>query len=235
MWARRWGFVVERRRPLGDWMSTTVSGGSIRSWADATVQPGLFYEYRVAAVLSNGVSERSEIAYIQMPSLPLAPDSLGASLAEGGGVALAWQDRSHNEEGFEVWRTAGAAGVWESIARTAADATGHLDPAVAPATLYTYKVRAFNSWGNSGFSGESSLVTPPPAEGCGFELIVEEAAIRLDGWRRWWAARIRRTAVRCWRAACRPGSAARPAIRIRSGWCLASGTPPGAPLARLWN
>lgn len=175
------GFVVERRRPLGDWMSTTVSGGSICSWADATVQPGLFYEYRVAAVLSNGVSERSEAAYIQMPSLPLEPDSLGASLAAGGGVALSWQDRSHNEAGFEVWRTAGAAGVWESIAQTVADATGHLDPAVAPATLYTYKVRAFNSWGNSGFSGESGLVTPPPAEGCGFELIVEDAAIRLDG------------------------------------------------------
>jgi hypothetical protein len=175
------GFLVARRPPLGEWQAVLLTNETRRSWTDTSVQPGQFYEYRVAAVLSIGVSDYSETAYIQMPTLPAAPQSLLASLTGGGQVELSWQDRSHNEAGFEVWRTAGAAGVWESIARTAANASGHLDPAVAPATLYTYKVRAFNSWGNSGFSGESSLVTPPPAEGCGYELTVEEAAIRLDG------------------------------------------------------
>lgn len=175
------GFHIQRRDPLGEWESTTVSGGSVRSWADTSVRSGNFYEYRVAAVLPDGVSEYSEIASIQMPELPQAPRGLGATVTEAGSVELAWQDMSDDEQGFEVWRKAGLEGVWGSLAQTEANAASYLDSAVSSSTLYAYKVRAFNSWGNSGFSEEARVATPDSGTGCGYLLRVDEAALFLDG------------------------------------------------------
>jgi hypothetical protein len=117
-----------------------------------------------------------------MPTPPAAPQSLLASLTGAGQVDLSWQDLSDNESGFEVWRAEGSPGAWAILAQTGANATGHLDDSVSPATLYAYKVRAFNRWGHSGFSGEAGVATPTNSGGgCGYELIVESAVLRLDG------------------------------------------------------
>ncbi|HRX07190.1 MAG TPA: fibronectin type III domain-containing protein [Kiritimatiellia bacterium] len=175
------GFVLERRPPLGDWQWIAGPGGSARTWADTTVEPGRFYEYRIAAVLPGGVSDYSETAYIQMPSLPAAPPSLAATWMGGGTVMLTWQDLSKNEDGFEVWRREGDAD-WTALARTGADATGLLDEGVQADSLYAYKVRAFNAWGNSGFSAEASVsTTDSEGGGCGYLLCVDGAALTLDG------------------------------------------------------
>lgn len=176
------GFVVERRTPLGTWgQMVSIADGSARSWSDTGVLAGLFYEYRIAAVLSLGLSAYSETACIQMPTLPATPRMAGAALAGDAAIAVSWQDFSNNEDGFELWRKEGSAGAWGSLVRSASNATSHVDVTVAPATLYAYKLRAFNRWGYSGFSEEARVSTPAPAEGCGFELRLEGAALRLDG------------------------------------------------------
>ncbi|MGD9611923.1 MAG: hypothetical protein AB7V22_03390 [Kiritimatiellia bacterium] len=175
------GFVLARRAPQGEWGTAFLSNGALRSWADVTVQPGEFYEYRIAATWPDGVSDYSEVACIQMPSLPAAPHSLCASLTEAGGVSLAWQDASFNEDGFEIWRRTEAASDWNLLAQTPSNAASHFDGTVAPGTLYAYKVRAFNAWGHSGFSSESSVATPDSEGGCGYLLRVESASLALDG------------------------------------------------------
>jgi hypothetical protein len=175
------GFQLQRRDPLGEWTSMSVSGGSARSLKDTTVWPAHFYEYRVAAVLSAGVSAYSDIAYIQMPSMPNAPGNLGAVYTEADQIQLSWMDLSHNEEGFEIWRKVGAEGEWNSIGIDEVNSTGHVDSAVSPVTLYTYKLRAFNEWGNSAFSEEAAVMTPDSGTGCGWELLINDAALTLDG------------------------------------------------------
>ena len=175
------GFQIERRPPLGSWTSTSLPGGTIRTWQDTTVLPGQFYEYRIAAVLPGGLSDYSEVACIQMPSLPAAPHSPCASLTEAGTVALSWQDASSNEDGFEIWRRDEAAADWSLLAQAPSNAESQLDGTVAPGTLYAYKVRAFNAWGYSGFSSESSVATPDDESGCGFLLRMESADLALDG------------------------------------------------------
>ena len=175
------GFYVQRRAPLGEWVSTTLSGGSVRSWEDTTVQSGCFYEFRVAAVLPNGVSDYSETAYIQMPSLPNRPQGVDAFLTEDGDVTLSWQDMSDDEQGFEIWRKTGSEGAWGSLAQSRANSTSYLDHAVSPATLYTYKMRSSNQWGNSGFSEEVSVAVSDSGTECGYELRVDDADLQLDG------------------------------------------------------
>lgn len=174
------GFLLARRAPQGEWGIAFLSNGTLRSWADTTVLPGQFYEYRVAATWPDGVSDYGEVACIQMPSLPAAPHALCASLAEAGGVSLVWQDASFNEDGFEIWRRTEAAD-WSLLAQVSSNAGSHFDGAVAPGARYAYKVRAFNAWGHSGFSSESSVATPDSDGGCGYLLHVESADLALDG------------------------------------------------------
>lgn len=175
------GFVLARREPQGEWSTLLLTNGTLRAWTDTTVLPGLFYEYRVAATWPDGMSDYSEVACIQMPSLPAAPASPCASLTEAGSVAISWQDASFNEDGFEIWRRDGAASDWSLLAQAPSNSESQLDGTVAPGTLYAYKVRAFNAWGHSGFSSESSVATPDHEGGCGFLLRVETADLALDG------------------------------------------------------
>ena len=175
------GFWIERREAGADWAGQPVGGGETRAWTDETVESGQFYEYRVAATYTNGVSAFSETAYVQMPTLPAAPIELEAACGEELAVALAWKDASRNEDGFEIWRKEGAGGEWARLAETGANATGWVDRAVAEATPYAYKARAFNRWGHSGFGNEAQATTPAGGEGCGFELRVDSASLELDG------------------------------------------------------
>lgn len=174
------GFVLARREPQGEWGTLLLTNGTLRSWTDATVLPGQFYEYRIAATWPDGLSDYSEVACIQMPSLPAAPHSPCASLTEAGTIAFSWQDASFNETGFEIWRRAEATD-WSLLAQAPSNAESQLDGTVAPGTLYAYKVRAFNAWGYSAFSPESSVATPDDEGGCGFLLRVETADLALAG------------------------------------------------------
>lgn len=175
------GFWIERREAGADWRGETAGGGEARAWTDETVESGRFYEYRVAATFTNGVSAFSEVAFIQMPTLPAAPLELEAACGEELAVWLSWKDESRNEDGFEIWRKEGAGGEWARHAETGANATGWVDRAVLQATPYAYKARAFNRWGPSGFGNEALATTPAEGEGCGFELRVDGADLELDG------------------------------------------------------
>lgn len=75
-----------------------------------------------------------------------------ASLASGAG--LTWTDNSANEDGFEIHRKE-EAGPWLVIARTGPDVEAFTDSATRFGVLYTYRVRAFNSFGYSGYTNEA--------------------------------------------------------------------------------
>jgi hypothetical protein len=82
---------------------------------------------------------------------PAAPSNL---VAEGGlaSVTLRWTDNSTNEAGFKIERRSG--GVFQEIASVSV--SSFTDSPVSPSVTHTYRVRAFNSAGNSGYSNEVS-------------------------------------------------------------------------------
>jgi hypothetical protein len=97
---------------------------------------------------------------------PAAPTQLTASYSESDGVTLAWTDDSSDEAGFTIERKP----TGYSFARrdaTAANVTSYVDRLLYPSTTYTYRVRAFNSGGDSPWSNEASATTaagvPVPA------------------------------------------------------------------------
>jgi len=95
---------------------------------------------------------------------PAAPSSLTASAASSTSVALRWTDNSSDESGFKVERS-GDGVTFAEIATLGAGTTSYADSGLTARTSYYYRVRAYNSNGNSGFSNTSSVTTPdtPPA------------------------------------------------------------------------
>jgi hypothetical protein len=87
------------------------------------------------------VNQRS-IALLLL-ALSLSGEALAAQLQ------LAWVDNSGNEDGFKIDRMTGTTGVFVPIGTVGANVTSYTDPNLSDGTNYCYRVRAFNSAGDS--------------------------------------------------------------------------------------
>ena len=92
-------------------------------------------------------------------SLPADPTGLSATLPGTGAVQVAWTDASNNEDNFEIERK-GVVGPFVRIQVATLNAVQYQDFSVQPSTTYTYRVRAVNGDGASGYTGESTVTTP---------------------------------------------------------------------------
>lgn len=90
---------------------------------------------------------------------PVTPGALTAQNIVGQGVQLNWQDIAYNENGYEVYRSLTSGSGYALLTTTAANATGYLDTSVNGATRYYYKVRAINSFGQSAYTPELTIMT----------------------------------------------------------------------------
>jgi Calcineurin-like phosphoesterase/Purple acid Phosphatase, N-terminal domain/Fibronectin type III domain len=107
------------------------------------------------------------------PEAPAAPAGLSATAVSTTQIDLTWTDTSSNEERFTINRCTGTAAVcnadpslYAMIAQPGPDEASYIDPGLAPATTYTYRIRAENEFGNSAFSDSATATTssvPPPA------------------------------------------------------------------------
>jgi large repetitive protein len=93
-------------------------------------------------------------------SAPTAPSGLTANATAYDRVALAWNDLSNNETGFEVVRATAAAGPFVNIGTTAAGATSFIDSGRNGSTQYWYRVRAIGLTGESAFTASATTTTP---------------------------------------------------------------------------
>jgi subtilisin len=105
----------------------------------------------------NGGGARASVTWA--PLLP--PSNLAANAASDSQINLNWTDNSNVENGFNIERWNGSS--WVQIASVGANVTAYADTGLAPLITYFYRVRSFNSAGNSGYSNESSATTFLPA------------------------------------------------------------------------
>ena len=75
-------------------------------------------------------------------------------------ITLTWTDASDNEEGFKIERRVDLTGTYLEIAMAAVNTTSYVDPNLSASTTYCYRVRAFNSAGDSAYSNEACSTTP---------------------------------------------------------------------------
>jgi len=74
-------------------------------------------------------------------------------------LTLSWADNSTSEDGFNIERRPGSSTTFAQIATVAANATSYTDGALQNATMYCYRVQAFNTAGSSGYSNEQCGTT----------------------------------------------------------------------------
>jgi|TARA_A100001391_G_scaffold85268_1_gene55809 hypothetical protein len=77
-------------------------------------------------------------------------------------LRLEWQDNSDNEDGFEIWRRVNE-GEWLLIGATNIDVTTFVDGVIPIGSVLSYRVRAWNQFGESGYTNIVSIGTYPPA------------------------------------------------------------------------
>lgn len=91
------------------------------------------------------------------PTRPDAPSNLVAAAIDTVSISLSWQDNSNNEEGFQVYSWDGMQ--WGSIGTTAENITHDTVAGLWPWTEYSFRVKAFNSMGESDFSNSAVATT----------------------------------------------------------------------------
>lgn len=95
---------------------------------------------------------------------PAAPTNLNATAAACDQINLTWTDNADNESGFKIERSPNGS-TFSQIDTVGANITDYSDTTVAENTTYWYRVRAYNTAGDSAYSNTDSATTPTcPAE-----------------------------------------------------------------------
>jgi alpha-tubulin suppressor-like RCC1 family protein len=90
---------------------------------------------------------------------PAAPSHLAAEALSRTEIRLTWRDNAEDEQGFHLERNG------TQIATLPANTQTYTDTGLIPDTPYGYRVRAYNTLGNSDYSNQASVTTdpePPP-------------------------------------------------------------------------
>lgn len=134
--------------------------------ADATVDQGVTYTYRVAARGFMGLSGYSNTIQVAVPggtAPPPAPSGLAAQPLAGGpapAILLTWTNNSTNQDVVKVERCLGTmCQDFVQIAVAPGSATSMADTFLLPRTRYRYRVRAHNAGGDSPYSNIAGTVT----------------------------------------------------------------------------
>lgn len=96
---------------------------------------------------------------------PSAPASLTATAVSSSQINLTWTDIDNTEQGFKIERCVGVGcSEYAQIATVGANVNSYSNTGLTAFASYSYRVRAYNAAGDSGYSNTASAVThPPPA------------------------------------------------------------------------
>jgi hypothetical protein len=170
------GFKIERRAWSGAYQQVGTVGAGVTSWIDSSVGGSTQYTYRIKAYNNVGDSAYTNESTATTPAgaaaapagsgvattVPNGPWNLIASATSANSVALKWTSYSNNESGFKIERRAWS-GSYQQVVTVGAGVTSWTDSSVGGSTQYTYRVKAYNSLGDSAYTNESTAATPAGA------------------------------------------------------------------------
>jgi PKD repeat protein len=141
------GTIASYSWDFGD--STNATGVT----ASHTYNTAGIYPARLTVTDDDGAMASTTVTITVTAPTPVAPASLTASPTSTSQVNLAWTDNSSNEDGFTIERCSGAnCANFTQFATVGANVRTYSNTGLTKNTFYTYRVRAYNSFGNSGYS-----------------------------------------------------------------------------------
>ncbi|GKT07291.1 C1 family peptidase [Desulforhabdus sp. TSK] len=160
------GFKIERCTGSGctSFSQIATVGAGVKTYNNSGLAGGASYTYRVCAYNSSGNSKYSDAATAATPAVPTgpaAPSGLSATAFSSTQINLSWTDNSSNESGFKIERCKGSGCTsFSQIATLGAGVRTYNNSGLAGGASYTYRVRAYNSSGNSNYSNTATAETP---------------------------------------------------------------------------
>ena len=153
------GFKIERSlNGSSGWIEVGTNAANDNTFSNSGLSSGTTYYYRVYAYNSGGNSGYSNTTSTTTFSLPAAPTSLTAVPTTTSSANLAWTDNATNETGYRVERSLNGVNGWtQRGSDLGANSTAFTDTGLTYGQSYFYRVYAFNSGGNSGYSNVASF------------------------------------------------------------------------------
>jgi predicted phage tail protein len=149
------GFRIERSPDGTTFAEITTVGANVTTFADVGLTASTRYWYRIRAYNNTGPSSyagpASATTLAPPPQPPSAPTALIGTL-KSGQIALAWTDTSNNETGFAIYRSIDDGKSYSQLATVAQNVSTYVDTGPGTSKFVSYRVRAFNTVGNSAFS-----------------------------------------------------------------------------------
>jgi len=183
------GFYIEvSQNNMNSFSHLESINANIETYTHTGLQSNTRYYYRICAYKNDGVSEYSNISdastFAQQNTIPLSPSSLNATTLSSSSIRLTWADNSSNETGFKIERSLSSGTGFTEIAAVSANTSTYDSTGLNSATRYYYRVRAYNSAGNSSYCSEtsaltSSVVTIPNAPNSLSATTLSSSSIRL--------------------------------------------------------
>jgi formylglycine-generating enzyme required for sulfatase activity len=174
------GFYIERSLSLpGPYTQIHTTNPNVQYYLDTSVQPETIYYYQVCAYNSAGQSNYTTPDSAQTLSAdPAPPQNLTVIGVTSNSVSLEWDDMSTNEDGFIIERKIASADSFSAIHTNPANNNTYTDNQVYQLTDYQYRVKAYNIWGESGYSNVVNASTPQYSP---FEMVSVPAGIFTMG------------------------------------------------------
>jgi C1A family cysteine protease len=131
-------------------------GANSTNFSDTNLRASTSYNYQVMAFNSMGNSGYSNVASAtthEPIQPPTAPTNLVATAVPKTRINLSWSDNSANESGFKIERCTGEnCTSFAQITTVGPNITKYVNSGLKRGVVYTYRVKAYNAGGDSGFS-----------------------------------------------------------------------------------
>ena len=146
----------------GPFTQIATPGGNATTYSSTGLASGTSYWYRVRAYNGAGNSGYSNTAGATTKDvIPGVPTSLTATAVSESQINLAWVKGSGNPDGIKVERSTDNVTFVQII--QLGNVTAYNNTGLAGNTHYYYRIRSFNTAGNSGYSATASDTTAPLA------------------------------------------------------------------------
>ncbi len=137
---------------------TTLASPTTTSYTDTGLTNATPYFYVVSAVNTSGESANSAQASATPQAAPATPTNLTATAISTSQINLAWRDNANNEDGFMIERSVNGTN-FTQIATVGVNVTTYSNTGLSTNTRYYYRVRGYNTVGNSAYSNIANVKT----------------------------------------------------------------------------
>ncbi len=158
------GFKIERSTDSVAYTQVATVGAGVTAYTNLYLAAGTTYYYRVRAYEGTANSGYSNVASATTLPPPPAPSSLSATALSATSIKLTWADNSTTETGFKIERSTDGVS-FSQVGSVGANVTSYTASSLLAATMYFFRVRAYEGSANGGYSNVASATTlpPPPA------------------------------------------------------------------------